>query len=985
MTSVRKDNYGKINRDKAVSFTWDNKEYSGYQGDSLASALLANDIKIVGRSFKYHRPRGVMSCGVEESGALVTIGSGSKRDPNVRATTQELYEGLDAKGQNAFPSVNFDFGGINNYLGRFFAAGFYYKTFMGLPPFEWGKGTGIWMVFEKIIRKAAGMGKASREPDPDSYEHANDFCDVLVVGSGPAGIAAAKEAANQNLNVILIEQDSLLGGNKLAEKEFDPSLLHKQLESNNIRIMSRTTAFGVYDNTVVGALERVTDHISNPNTSLPRQRFRTIRAKHIILASGALERHIAFNNNDIPGVMTANAARHYLNRYGVLTGKNIVITTNNDSVYQTAIELHVAGSKVTVLDSRKNINIDLPKEIELHLETLPFSINGSKKIESLDVCKAKDKKNKYTIICDQVLVSGGWSPIVNLVSHRGIKPVWNKENLCFVPGDIKENITVVGSARGIWNTDDCVESGIVGANEAMNTLGIDRKEISFPSVGGWSNSIDALYEVKSNKFPSKSFIDFQHDVTAEDVRLAHREGFVSVEHLKRYTTLGMANDQGKMGNIIGLSLMAEQLDKTIPEVGTTVFRPPYTPVPIGALTGRNVDKHFRPLRVTPMHQWNIDHGAKMIDVGLYQRPWYYPENNETLSESYIREATIVRKTVGICDVTSLGKIAIQGPDATEFVNRIYTNPFAKLPIGKARYGIMLRDDGIVMDDGTSWRLGENEYFMTTSTAAAAKVMSFLEELLQTRWTDLKVNVTSVSEQWAGAAIAGPKSRDVLNECVFDPNEITNENLPFMGVLQTKLKDGTPCRVVRISFSGELAYEMYIESDYAHGMMDILWENAQKYDGCLYGLEALGALRVEKGHVTGAELDGRVTIDDAGLGKMASTKKSYIGSAMRKRGVLSADDREMLVGFFPINENETFNAGTIVCEKNNIKEQGMGRITSVTHSPELGHWIGIGFVKGGLAKWKDITLVGADPVRNKQMEIKVVSPHMIDPEGKRMYA
>ena len=985
MTSIRIKNYGKINKDKVIKFTWDNKEYSGYEGDSLASALLANDIRIVGRSFKYHRPRGVMSCGVEESGALVTVGSGTKRDPNVRATTQELYSGLNASGQNAFPSVNFDFGGINNYLGRFFAAGFYYKTFMGLPPFEWGKGTGIWMVFEKIIRKAAGMGKASREPDPDSYEHANDFCDVLVVGSGPAGVAAAQEAANQNLNVILIEQDSLLGGNNLAEKAFDSSLLQKQLESKGIRVMSRTTAFGVYDNTVVGALERVTDHLSNPNTFLPRQRFRTIRAKYIILASGALERHIAFNNNDIPGVMTANASRQYLNRYGVLTGKKIVITTNNDSVYQTAIELHEAGSKVTVLDSRKNIKIDLPKEIELHLETLPFSINGSRKIESLDVCKTSDKTNKNTIICDQVLVSGGWSPIVNLVSHRGIKPVWNEENLCFVPGEIKENITVVGSAKGIWNNEDCIQSGIVGANEAMNSLGVSKKTISHLSVGGWSNPIDTLFEVKSNKFPSKSFIDFQHDVTAEDVRLAHREGFVSVEHLKRYTTLGMANDQGKMGNIIGLSLMAEQLDKTIPEVGTTVFRPPYTPVPIGALTGRNVDKHFRPLRVTPMHQWNIDHGAKMIDVGLYQRPWYYPKKNETLSDAYIREATIVRKTVGICDVTSLGKIAIQGPDATELVNRIYTNPFAKLPIGKARYGIMLRDDGIVMDDGTSWRLGENEYFMTTSTAAAAKVMSWLEELLQTRWTDLKVNVTSVSEQWAGAAIAGPKSRDVLNECVLDPNKITNENLPFMGVLQTKLKDGTPCRVVRISFSGELAYEMYIESDYAHGMMDILWENAQKYEGCLYGLEALGALRVEKGHVTAAELDGRVTIDDAGLGKMASTKKSYIGSAMRKRGVMGADDRDMLVGFYPLNEKETFNAGTIVCEKNNIQGQGVGRITSVTHSPELGHWIGIGFVKGGLEKWKDITLVGADPVRDKQMEIKVVSPHMVDPEGKRMYA
>ena len=985
MTSVRKEKYGKINRDKVLGFTWDNKEYFGYEGDSLASALLANDIKIVGRSFKYHRPRGVMSCGVEESGALVTIGSGSKTDPNVRATTQELYSGLNAKGQNAFPNVNFDFGGVNNYLSRFFAAGFYYKTFMGLPPFEWGKGTGIWMVFEKIIRKAAGMGKASREPDPDSYEHANDFCDVLVIGSGPAGIAAAQELANKNLDVILIEQDSLLGGNNLSKKDFDANLLLSKLKSSGVRVMSRTTAFGIYDNTVVGALERVTDHLPNPDVKLPRQRFWTIRAKHIIVASGALERHVTFNNNDVPGTMTVNASKHYLNRYGVLTGKNIVITTNNDSVYQTAIELHQAGAKVTVLDSRKKIKHDLSKAIDLHLNSLPFSINGSKKIDSIDVCKATDLSFKNTIICDQVLMSGGWSPIVNLISHRGIKPIWNQENLCFIPGDIKENISVIGSAKGIWNEKDCIESGLVGANEAMNTLGIHKKEISFPSVGGWSNSIEPLFEVKSNKFPSKSFVDFQHDVTAEDVRLAHREGFISVEHLKRYTTLGMANDQGKMGNIIGLSLMAEQLDKTIPEVGTTVFRPPYTPVPIGALTGRNVGKHFRPLRVTPMHQWNIDHGAKMIEVGLYQRPWYYPKKNETLSDSYIRETKIVRKTVGICDVTSLGKIAIQGPDATEFLNRIYTNPFAKLPLGKARYGIMLRDDGIVMDDGTSWRLGENEYFMTTSTAAAAKVMSWLEELLQTRWTDLKVNVTSVSEQWAGAAIAGPKSRNVLNECVFDPSEITNENLPFMGVLETKLKEGTPCRIVRISFSGELAYEMYIESDYANGMMDILWESAQKYDGCLYGLEALGALRVEKGHVTGAELDGRVTIDDAGLGKMASTKKSYIGSAMRKRGVLNADDREILVGFFPINEKETFNAGTIVCEKDNIKGQGVGRITSVTHSPELGHWIGIGFVKGGLEKWKDITLIGADPIRNKQMQIKVVSPHMIDPEGKRMYA
>ncbi len=985
MKSKRLNNLGKIDRDKTLNFTWDNKKLSGFEGDSLASALLANNIGIVGRSFKYHRPRGIFSSGVEESGALVTIGSKDRRDPNVRATTQELFDGLKASGQNAFPNVNFDLGGINNYIGRFFAAGFYYKTFMGIPPFEWGKGTTIWMLFEKLIRKAAGMGSASRLPDPDSYEHAHDFCDVIVVGSGPSGVAAAIEAAEKKLDVILVEQDSLVGGNQLSENDFSTSKIFNQLKSLGIKVMTRTTAFGLYDNCVVGLLERVTDHLSIPDSTLPRQRFWTIRAKHIIVGSGALERHIAFNNNDIPGVMTANASKHYLNRYGVLTGEDIVIATNNDSVYETASELSEAGANVTVLDSRTNIEIDSNKNFEIRKGFVPYNINGTKKIDSLDISKSENINKVDTISCDQVLLSGGWSPAVHLLSHRGVKPKWDPQNACFIPSDTKENITMIGSSRGLWNKDDCIASGVAGATDALNRLGVSKTNYFFPKPGGWKNPIKPLYEVKYKKSRSKSFVDYQHDVTADDVRLAHREGFISVEHLKRYTTLGMANDQGKMGNIIGLSLMADLLNKEIPEVGTTVFRPPYTPVPIGALTGRNVGKHFRPLRVTPMHQWNIDHGAKMIEVGLYQRPWYYPKQNETLSDSYIREATVVRKTVGICDVTSLGKIAVQGPDATEFLNRIYSNAFAKLQVGKARYGIMLRDDGIVMDDGTSWRLSENEYFMTTSTAAAAKVMAWLEELLQTRWTNLKVNVTSVSEQWAGAAVAGPKSREVLNECVEDPSLITNENFPFMGVISTFLKGNIPCRIARISFSGELAFEVYIKSDFANTMMDLLWENAKKFNGCLYGLESLGALRVEKGHVTGAELDGRVTIDDAGLGKMASIKKSYIGSAMRKRGVLSADNRETLVGFFPTDLKETFNAGTIVCEKNNIKGQGIGRITSVTHSPELGHWIGIGFVEGGLDKWKDITLIGADPVRNKQMNLKVVSPHMVDPTGERMYA
>ena len=912
MKSKRLNNLGKIDRDKTLNFTWDNKKLSGFEGDSLASALLANNIGIVGRSFKYHRPRGIFSSGVEESGALVTIGSKDRRDPNVRATTQELFDGLKASGQNAFPNVNFDLGGINNYIGRFFAAGFYYKTFMGIPPFEWGKGTTIWMLFEKLIRKAAGMGSASRLPDPDSYEHAHDFCDVIVVGSGPSGVAAAIEAAEKKLDVILVEQDSLVGGNQLSENDFSTSKIFNQLKSLGIKVMTRTTAFGLYDNCVVGLLERVTDHLSIPDSTLPRQRFWTIRAKHIIVGSGALERHIAFNNNDIPGVMTVNASKHYLNRYGVLTGEDIVIATNNDSVYETANELSEAGANVTVLDSRTNIEIDSNKNFEIRKGFVPYNINGTKKIDSLDISKSENINKIDTINCDQVLLSGGWSPAVHLLSHRGVKPKWDPENACFIPSDTKENITMIGSSRGLWNKDDCIASGVAGATDALNRLGVSKTNYFFPKPGGWKNPIKPLYEVKYKKSRSKSFVDYQHDVTADDVRLAHREGFISVEHLKRYTTLGMANDQGKMGNIIGLSLMADLLNKEIPEVGTTVFRPPYTPVPVGALTGRNVGKHFRPLRVTPMHQWNIDHGAKMIEVGLYQRPWYYPKKNETLSDSYIREATVVRKTVGICDVTSLGKIAVQGPDATEFLNRIYSNAFAKLQVGKARYGIMLRDDGIVMDDGTSWRLSENEYFMTTSTAAAAKVMAWLEELLQTRWTDLKVNVTSVSEQWAGAAVAGPKSREVLNNCVEDPSLITNENFPFMGVISTFLKGKIPCRIARISFSGELAFEVYIKSDFANTMMDLLWENAQKYDGCLYGLEALGALRVEKGHVTGAELDGRVTIDDAGLGKMASIKKGdevvviagdHKGSKGKILQVFRAKNRVIVEGVNLIKKHE----------------------------------------------------------------------------------
>jgi sarcosine oxidase subunit alpha len=986
---------GAVDRSRSVSFTFDGSRFEGHPGDTLASALLANDVKIVGRSFKYHRPRGVMSAGVEEGGAIVTTGSGARRTANVRATTTELFDGLEAHGQNAWPSVRFDLNAVNSLFGRFFSAGFYYKTFM-----KPGRGTKAWMFYEKIIRRAAGMGEASREPDPDSYEMAHAHCDLLVVGSGPAGLEAARVAAEAGLQVILAEQDFAIAPGLLSETgsigdevsaDWRAARIAALEAAGSVEIMPRTTVFGLYDGGVAGMLERVTDHLSDPSHHLPRERFWMVRARRTIVATGALERTVAFGNNDRPGVMLASAAGIYANRFGVAAGRRAIVATNNDSGYQSALDLAAAGVEVAkILDVRERAPDGLVAKakaagIEIMTSSVPVEAAARGTIGKLQIGRRSGTTIRAGdwLDCDLVAVSGGWTPVVNLLSHRGMRPVYDETLATFLPGQCAEPIRVAGSAAGVWRAEDCAQSGRAAGAGAARDLGKSAPDEQAPAPGGWSNPIQPLWEVRVEGRKLKSFVDPQHDVKTDDVRLAHLEGYVSVEHLKRYTTLGMATDQGKVGNVIGLALMAEATGKTIADTGTTMFRPPYTPVSLGALAGRGCDEHFRATRYTPMHDWNLAHGAVMIDAGLWKRPWYFPAPGEDLTAAYERETAKVRETVGLCDVTSLGKIAVQGPDAAEFLNRVYINGFGKLPVGRARYGIMLRDDGIVMDDGTTWRLTDTDFFMTTTTANAVKVMGFLEELLETRWPDLRVRVTTVSEQWAGLAVAGPRARQVL-EAVVQDVDMSNEAFPFMGVREGRI-GGAPCRIARISFSGEMAYEAYVPSDYGAALCEIVWQAAEPLGGVLYGTEALGALRIEKGHVAGPELDGRTTLEDLHLDRMASSKKPFIGNVLRKRPGLMADDRPQLVGIMPKDRTQRLYAGSLLHSPYELSGHGEGWVTSVTFSPELGHWIGLGLIRGGVDAWNGKFAIHADPVRSGNTEVEITATHFVDPDGSRMHA
>ncbi len=967
---------GRIDRDRPITFRLDGKRHGGFAGDTLASALLANGVTLIGRSFKYHRPRGIVSAGVEEPNALFTLGTGARTEANIPGTTVDLVDGLSARTQNAWPSVSFDLMGLNQVLAPLFQSGFYYKTFMGPTK-------GAWMFYEPFIRKAAGLGQATHAADPDRYEARHDFCEVLVIGSGAAGLAAALGASSGGGRVVLVEQDSMLGGGLLSEP-VQAHWLQDRLEeieaSTNIRAMTRTTAVGVYDDNLVVLVER-RDHLNpDPVKGQARQILTMLRAKAIVYATGAIERPLVFANNDRPGVMLASAVRTYLNRYGVAPVGRTVVATNNDTAYETALDLAAAGAEVVLADTRPEIAPDLAArlasaDVSVLAGTFVANVQGRASVQTALL----DGSHPQTIACDVIAVSGGWSPTVHLTSHGGIKPRYDAGLAAFVPGGFASTQFGAGALLGMFGLRAAVRDGARAGAEAAGMAEVP----SIPAMAGQ----DPIYHIMPNWGPSqprgKAFVDLQNDVTLKDIRNARDEGYHSVEHLKRYTTLGMGTDQGKTSNVNALAAMAELRGLPLEQAGTTTFRPPYTGVALGAIAGRTVGQHFRPTRRSPLHDWHAANGGVFIEAGPWLRAWYYAWAGNSPEAAYVKEMEVVRSSVGISDVSTLGKIDVQGPDAAEFLNWVYVNGFAKLPVGKARYGVMLNDDGIVLDDGTTTRISETQFYMTTTTAQAGEVMSWLEFLLQTQWTDLRVQVTSLTDEWGGMAISGPKSRQAL-QMAFPDVDVSDATLPYMGCREFGF-EGIPIRLLRLSFSGELAYELHLPAGYAIALWEHVLEAAAPLDIKPYGLEALASLRIEKGHVAGLELDHRNTLDDLGLGKMAGKGKAFVGMELRQRPAYQAAERWSLVGLELLEPEKRLRGGSILFALDDeIKGHGRGYITSVTWSVELQKTIALALFDGGL-RHQGEEVICAFPLKGEHTRARIVSPHFIDPEGKRLYA
>jgi heterotetrameric sarcosine oxidase alpha subunit len=965
---------GLIKRDQPLSFRFDGRSYRGVAGDTLASALLANGVHLVGRSFKYHRPRGILTSGSEEPNALVNLRGGGRAEPNTRATMAELYEGLVAESQNRWPSLRFDAMRINDYLSGLFPAGFYYKTFL------WPAGG--WEFYERFVRKAAGLGVAPMSPDPDRYEERHAHCDVLVVGAGLAGLSAAREAVKTGQRVILVDENPLPGGRLRFEREsvegqpgaaWARSVVASLVSKPDVTVLSRTTAVGYYDHNFVAAIERVQDHVAEPGSALPRQRLWSIRAKRVILATGAIERPLVFAGNDRPGIMMASAVRTYANQFAVLPGRRVVVFTNNHDAYRTVLDLQEAGASViAVVDTRPAADGRLMEQarrsgLDIRAGQAVIGTRGGQRISGIDIAPIGGGPVS-SIPCDLLCMSGGWNPNLHLHCQTGGWPVYDERLSSFIPGESRQVEQSCGAARGIFRLADCLADGAAAGRGESSTVEI--VPIDQP-----------LAQVASGRRGVKRFVDFQDDVTAADVALAAQEGYESVEHLKRYTTLGMGTDQGKTSNVVGLALLAEARGKPVAEVGATTFRPPYVPVALGAFAGRSLGHHLAPVRRSAMHDWHMKAGAPFVEAGLWLRPRAYPRAGEDLVEAIRREAKAVRQNVGLVDVTTLGKIDIQGPDAVLFLDRLYANSFASLGVGRVRYGLMLREDGHVFDDGTVSRLDTTHYLITTTTANAGRVMSHVEFLLQTVWPELRVQAVSVTEQWAAMALAGPRSRELLGR-VIDDAGVDDQTLPHLAFRCARLK-GIPARLFRISYSGERAYEINVPSNYGLQAWEALIEAGKALDLTPYGTEAMGILRVEKGHVAGPELDGRTTARDLGMERLMAGQ-DFIGKRMSERAALMDLARPRLVGLLPVDRNQRLRAGAQIVEDPSARAPVpmIGTVTSAVWSPNLGHSIALALLSGGASR-KGQTLHTLYPLAKEAVAVTVTDPIFIDPKGERL--
>ena len=989
-----------IDETTRVSFKFNSKNYYGYKGDTLASALIANGIHLVGRSFKYHRPRGIMTAGSEEPNAIVQLNNNSAlSEPNVRATEVEIYDGLEASSQNCWPSVNFDIGGINNFLSPLLPAGFYYKTFMWPASF--------WEKYEYFIRKSAGLGKSPAAPDPDIYDHKYIHCDVLVIGGGISGIMAAKTAAQNGLNTLLVEEKPNLGGTTIYQNSEQHKInnqtssiwLEKEianLESlDNLEIKTRTSVAAFHGYNFLLARENLTDHLPiKDRTNKVRQRLLKIRAKKVITATGSLERPLVFNNNDRPGILLSSAIKKYIDFYGVSCGEDNVLFTNNDSAYETALSLFKKGIRVkAIVDIREQPSSKIIEEVEsngikVYKEYTVVNTEGYKKINKISIMQlSKDGQSvigsKIDLDCDCLGLSGGWTPAVHLFTQSGGKLRFRDEDQVFIPNHYPSKQISIGSCNGDFELDEILN---LVPTQLKNFLEIEKTEYENLSIEISKNlSKRNIWLLPSDKVlgKTKPFVDYQNDATAKDIKLALREGFRSIEHVKRYTTTGMGTDQGKLGNMHALGIIAETAGVKMGELGTTTFRPPYTPLSFGTIVGRNVGEYFDIFRKTTIHEWHVKNNAEFENVGQWKRAWYYPKTTEDMHQAVQRESKAARESAGILDASTLGKIDIQGTDASEFLNRVYTNTWSKLGIGKCRYGLMLHEDGMVYDDGVTTRLDENHYIMTTTTGGAANVMSKLEDYLQTEWPELDVYLTSVTDHFATISVCGPNSKKIVSKVIPDL-DLSDENFPHMSFKNAKI-DKVKCRVMRISFTGEHSYEINIQASFGKSVWEKCMEAGKEFNITPYGTETMHLLRAEKGFIiVGQDTDATMTPIDLQMDWIVSKKKyDFIGKRSLYRSDTIREDRKQLVGLLTDDPKIVLEEGAQIVEDTKLKPiEMLGHVTSSYYSPNLNKSIALAVVRGGKNMMGKKLFI---PMENKTISVTVADPVFLDKENKRLNA